>query len=359
MKVFKYFLKLRDFLERKDAGKILGAVVICLLILSGLLSLRVGFLERENQKNLSLLNQSLPGFNNQSPARLKREINNLKAEIISLSTVFFPREKWIKENYDLSILFVEELNNTNQFLKKKAEERQLDFWDLDFPEKLPSESRAAYLLSQLYTIKEVVSLGMELGISFRSIKPEAIEEIEGVAGLLLARNYLELVCPKETLIEFIIQLNDIIPTVCLDSFLIKRLPDKTFRISLSFSNVVLDLAWEDKDIEGLPVVRLDESFSRVSGTLIPILRSKNPFFVTGPKDESLILLEAQSHGPQEPLKPAPRFFYRGDAILKTREVAVIEDTLNQETVFLGRQEKYGDFRLEDFSSEEAILEDID
>lgn len=350
-------IKFKDFLESRNPWKKWLLVGFCLVILSLFLKARVGFLKRENQKNLTLLDKSLPGFSNQSPRQLKQEINGLNAELISLSALFYPKERWLKENYDLSILFVEDLNNVNQALKNKAREKQLDFADLDFPDKLPPESEAIYLLTQLYGLKEVVNLGMDLGINFKSIKPEGIEKIEGLTKLELVRNYLELVCPKETLIEFIIQLNDIIPKVHPDSLLIKS-EDASFKIDLSFSNVVLDLDWKALALKELPIVKLDEPFLKMAQNLTPILRNKNPFFVTRPKDKSQLPSEGKIYATREEGKPVPRFFYRGKAILKTKEVVVIEDTLNKETVFLGLGEKYGNLKLNYFSDEDVILENI-
>ncbi|MBU4186443.1 MAG: hypothetical protein KKC23_09655 [Proteobacteria bacterium] len=37
----------------------------------------------------------------------------------------------------------------------------------------------------------------------------------------------------------------------------------------------------------------------------------------------------------------------------------MEDTLNKETVFLKRQQQYGNFKVVDFSDEELTLENID
>ncbi len=38
---------------------------------------------------------------------------------------------------------------------------------------------------------------------------------------------------------------------------------------------------------------------------------------------------------------------------------MIEDILNQETVFLGLNERIGNFILKDFSNDEAVLKNID
>lgn len=347
----------KDFLKSGNLGKKWLVIGFCLIILSLFIKARVGHLKRANTKNLALLNQALPAFNEQSLTRLKQEIRGLNAELISLSALFDPKERWLKENYDLSILFVEDLNNVNQSLKNKAKAKQLDFVDLNFPEKLPAESEAVYLLAQLYGLKEVVNLGMDLGINFKSIKPKGIKKVEGLAKLVLARNYLELVCPKETLIEFIIQLNDIIPKAHPDSLLIKS-EDSSFKIDLNFSNVILDIDWQDKDIKELPITKLDEPFLEIAQNFTPILRNKNPFFVTAPKEKSQLPSEGKIYVTTEEGKPAPRFLYRGKAILKTKEVVVIEDTLNKETVFLGLQDKYGNLKLTYSSDEDVILENI-
>ncbi|MBU4346855.1 MAG: hypothetical protein KKH29_06005 [Candidatus Omnitrophica bacterium] len=346
-------------LKRKDFWKVWPVFAFCLLLLCWFLKARVEFFKKESQKNLVLLDQILPGFNQESQGRLQQEIGTLKQELLNLSVLFDPKEKWLKEDYDLSILFVEDLSNITQYLKNKTQSKQMDFVDLGFPEKLPSEKEAISLLTQLYGLKEVLELGIDLGIQFESVQPKKIEKPDALSPADLARSYLELDCPKEVLIEFMIQLQDIIPKVCLDSFLIQS-QDNSFEISLAFSNVLLNLDWRKKGKEAISGVRMQKLASQTDEDIISILRSNNPFFVTGPKE----VVSAATGAPEiykieEGEKPTLRFFYRGKVILKGKEAVAMEDTLNKETVFLKRQQQYGNFKVVDFSDEELTLENID
>lgn len=342
-------------LKGKGWLKLWLLAIILLLLLNWFLKLRIEFLNRESQKNLKLLEQTLPGFNEQSLALFKQQIRNLKGKLVAYSMLLHPQERWLKEGYDISILFVDDLNNINQFLKNKASEKKVDFVDLNFPQKLPAESEAANFLSQLHGLKEVLNLGIDLGINFRSIKPESIERVEGLKNVWLARNSLDLVAPKEALAEFMIQLNDIVPRPCVDSLVIKS-EENTFTMTLNFVNVLLNLDL-GKDA-GIPKVKAEDLPSLRLQNFIAILRNRNPFFVPLPKETPQAAANPAAATLSEG-KASPRFIYRGKAVLKKKEVVVIEDTLNKETVFLGLKERLGNLRVKDFSDEEVILENAE
>jgi len=335
-----------------------GAIIGLSFILGSFLKIQIEVIKKNNSKNTSTLTQVLPGFNSQSPEQLKPEIKNLKVKLAKLYGIFDPKEKWLKKDYDPSIYFVEELGKINQILKTKSVERQVNVPELKFKEKLPLEPEAFYLLSQLYGLKEVISLGMDYNINFKSINPLGIEELSGASGVKLAKSRIELTCPAQSLIEFILQLNEIVPRPCTESFSLKS-QDSIFQIILTLNHIVIGLAGERAkeefyaSTEGLKEQspETEQSFSR-------ILRSNNPFFVPAQKEEPLSG-QAQAAVKTEKPKQISRFLYRGKATLKSKEVVVIEDTLNQETIFLAQGEKIDNFILNKFSDDEAVLKNLD
>jgi len=353
---FDYKIKLNQLKLNKYYFIWVGAGVALLLILAWILNNQVNILKGKNLKNTATLNQALPGFTSNSLEKFQQEVKNLKIQIVKLSSIFDPKEKWFKEGYDMTIQFVEELGKANQTLKAKAIDKQINYPELGFKEKLPSESEAYYLLSQLYDLKEVVSLGMDYNINFKNISPLGVEELPELSGIKMAKTSIELSCPAQNLIEFIIQLNEIVPKPYIESLLLKS-QESSFEMNLTLSSIVLDVDMDWKDKQQVYSLKIKEPLPETEQNSIRILRSNNPFLITLPKEipkpqesEALSKADKSSEG--------PRFLYQGKATLKAKEVIVIEDTLKQETVFLGQGEKIDNFILKEFSDDEAVLRNI-
>ncbi len=335
-----------------------AAVLITLLLISGcILTIRANALKKNNLKDLATLNEAWEGFNNQSIGQLEKEIKGIKKDILRLKGYFDPKEKWLKKEYDLSIYFAEELVKANQFLKAKAEEKHVDFIDLGLKEKIPSQIEASYLLSQLYGLKEIVNIGMNYSINFKSINPIGLEKPAELPQIKQVKSQLELSCPVEAFAEFIIQLNGLIPRPDIKSLSLKKSEDSFLNIQMSLNHIAIALDWEEE--ETLPKqgpASENESLTEA----VRILRTNNPFGVAQIKESSLTTQQAEQQNLDKDKKvQLSRFLYQGKAILKTKEVVVIEDTLNNEVIFLGKGQNYGNFRLKDFSDEKLILENID
>jgi hypothetical protein len=342
--------------NKNAADKYLFAsITCCILLLVGgwLLERRAVTLRQETAENILLLQQALPNFNNQSSDRLTREIGDVKTRLLGLSALFDPKYKWIKKNYDVSIYFVEELGNVKQALKQKAEDKKLPLPDLGFKEKLPSEQEADYLLSQLYGLREVVAKGLDYGIAFQSVNPLGVEEKTGIDGVKTVKSRLQLRCPAETMIEFIIKLNEIVPKVCFNSLSL-TLKDSSYDIDATLEQVSIDM-----DLSGMPEIKTAAQIQEITGNqdvdFVRTLRSNNPFFVPS---APAVPPEAAAESPK-PKTPPVRFIYRGQATLKSKPVVVIEDLLTQETVFVGLNEKIGDFTLINFSDSQITLHAAD
>ena len=343
--------------ERKNnlARRLMVGLVACGLLAAAGLFLRAatGALKKENASNLKALGDVLPGFNKNSVVDLQQEIEGLKAELLGLSAAFDPKYKWVKKDYDLSIYFVEEVGKARQFLKSKAEEKRLTNPDLGFKEKLPSESEAASLLTQLYGLKEVIALGLNDGANFKSVNPYAEQPQSPMPQVKILKSTAGLSLPAETLIDFIIQLNEIIPKVCFESLSVKS-EGAFFSVDMTLAHVLIDADVNARE-QAPPSAPIKDVAASSRGDFARILRNKSPFFIP-PKPEISV-----SEGTEEvsrPAKPAVRFIYRGKAKLKNKEVVVIEDTLKQETVFLGKGEKIEDLVLNDFSDNRIILQNI-
>jgi len=342
--------------NKNAAHKLLSVSIVCciILLLGGwLLEKRADSLKKSTAQNLSLLQQALPNFNNQSSGCLTQEISDIKTRLLGLSALFDPKYKWIKKNYDVSIYFVEELGNVKQALKQKAQDKQLPLPELGFKEKLPSEQEADYLLSQLYGLREVMSVGLDYGINFKTINPLGVEEKTGIEGIKTVKSRLELRCPAETMIEFIIKLNEVVPKVCFDTLSL-TLKDSAYDMDMTLEQVSIDM-----DLNGMPELKTPAQIQEITGKqdadFIRTLRSNNPFFIPA---APAIAAPAAGESPK-PKKPPVRFIYRGQATLKSKPVVVIEDALTQETVFVGLNEKIADFTLVNFSDAQITLKAID
>jgi hypothetical protein len=350
------------YLSKKNPLFLLGLIAGFSLLISGIfLSGRIAGLKKKSLQNTATLDKFLPGFNEKTPGHLGQEIGSLKAELADLFNTFDPKESWKKGDYDLAIYFVEQLDKVNQFLKLKAQEKGLTSPNLGFTEKLPSETDAVYLLSQLYGLKRTVSLGMDYGINFTSVNPgiSAVQELEGLSGMKLIKSRIELVSPIQSLIEFIIELTQAVPVVSIESFSLSS-KDSSYQIDLMLGHIVIPVTlaellspFELAQNEQGQIMPLLKRFSLEEQNFIYILRSNNPFFIAQPKQTAAVSPET---GEQKPLV---RFFYRGGAILKSKEVVVIEDALNQEVRFLAPGERIDDYILVDAKDDKIILKKAD
>ena len=353
--------------QKKEGFKVRSAlflagtvIAVSLFTLGIFLSGWIKVVKNNNLKNLDTLNKALPDFNNQTFLEFQREVAGLEMEAIGLSNIFDPKYKWIKKDYDLSIHFIEELGRANQSLKIKAQEKGLNYTALDFKEKLPSEKEAVYLLNQLYGLKEVIGLGMDYGVNFKTVSPLEVEELKEAEGLKQAKSRIELSCPPQGLIDFIIGLNEVVPKVCFQSLALNS-QETAFNLALTLNHLIVDSGIVD-NLEISKSGRVDECSMTIlkevalkQENFIYTLRSSDPFFVSLAQQKEA----AASGQTQEAPQPLTRFYYRGKAVLRSKEVVVIEDILNQETVFLGLNERIGNFILKDFSNDEAVLKNID
>ena len=330
----------------------LGFIGLFWLILAFVLSSCIAKLTKGNIKNLAALNQSLPGFNVQTLSELKEEIKESEEHLLALAYLFDPPDKETKKDYDPAIYFVDELSKTNQFLKLKAVSKGMSYPDLGFKEALPDEQEAKYLLRQLYALKEVVSRGMDCGVNFISIIPQPIEDLGIFNGIKAAKTRIEFISAAPALMEFIIQVSEIVPLDSVESILLSSSGNSSFKVEMTLSYTVIDTDWKEKEIHFTPLNIRDAFASQEK--FINILRVSNPFSLAlppGAQEE----LPAQAGVPAEKLA---RFLYRGKAALQTKEVAVIQDTLSQETVFLAWQGKIGDFILKELQDLQIILKNI-
>jgi hypothetical protein len=329
---------------------VLGVSLAAGIVLLG----RFNLAKEDLKKSKTALNEALPGLDSSSPELLKDQIRVLKTRLMGFSALFDPKEKWLKADYDPTIYFVEELGTLNQFLRQKSVESNLTFPDIAFKEKLPSEQEAPYLLSQLFGIREVVRIGMEHGIIFRSITPLGIEDLRGVPGIKTARTHMEMSCPASQLMEFLIHLEDAIPKVLAESLTLKSKGD-VFDIDLTMVHIMMELPWKGKKEFLVPESDLKKILPAGTEESIRVLRNISPFVIPRPPE----LAPEVSVAAEPAIPPGPRFIFRGIARLKSKEVVVIEDTLNKTTLFLKKGEKIGSFTVKDFSEKQAVLEDPD
>ena len=121
---------------------------------------------------------------------------------------------------------------------------------------------------------------------------------------------------------------------------------------MTLSHIVIEADWKDKTIPFTPLNIRDVFGSQEK--FINMLRGNNPLSVAVPAETKEELPVQAGEQP----KKLSRFLYRGKAVLKTKEVAVIEDSLSQETAFLALEEKIGDFILKELQDFQIILKNI-
>ena len=325
--------------------------MVCLLFSYAAVRARSRALEKTYSDNNAALHSVMPSFNEGSLKQLKDDVYALKSSIVGLNKIFYPRDSWLKKDYDVSILFVEDLNNINQALKKRAEEKKLNVVSLDFASKLPSGEEAVYLLTQLKGLKGLVNTGLELGGNFSTVKPLAVERVEGVDDVRVIKSFVEGVFPSETAMEFLAQVREIVPKLCLESLSIKT-QESGVILGFTAGNILTDTAWQEK--EHVVAASIRENQQQEIQQAISVIRSTNPFVVIKHVEPPV----PEANKAAQETKPAQRFFYRGKAVLRGVAVAVVEDTLSKETVFLKKEEVYKDFKLNDFTLNEVVIENL-
>jgi hypothetical protein len=131
-----------------------------------------------------------------------------------------------------------------------------------------------------------------------------------------------------------------------------RVDEKSVYVSLRYSTLRVDMPDANAQQGKITVARVpDESYPLGIEGSVSVLRGKSPFVI--PVKQEVI---AEAAAPVEEEKPAQRFFYKGSAVLQKKSVAVLEDSLRGETLFLSAGEKFDVFRLKAFSETEATLE---
>jgi len=222
---------------------------------------------------------------------------------------------------------------------------------LGFKETLPDEKEARSLLKQLYVIRDVVNRGMDDEVNFSSVTPQAMEDLGALSGMKLAKIRIEFTATAPALIDFLIQVSEIVPLDSVEYILVKS-QDSTFKTDMTLGYVVIEADWKEKTITFTPL-NVKEIFSGEE-KIINSLRANNPFYAGKAQEPTGISSKAAAEQPKQP----PRFLYLGKAILKSKEVAVIEDTLSQETIFLAPGERTGDFTLKELKELQIILKNI-
>lgn len=351
-------------LGTKDFWKLFGIGFFCLLVSAWIVSGRLKASSSQIRDNRALLHQTAPGFSRKTIPALKDEITDLQARLYASAVLFNPQERWLRKGYDVSILFVEELNNANEFLKKEAAKMQVEFPEFSFQEKLPNEKEAAQLLTQLYGIREVLNSAIEQGADVIDVKPLKVSESEVFIQGVILPSRLEFRFPHATVTEFLISITGIVPKITIDSLEVKVL-EAYVELIMDFSTVYTDFSFLAEFTQGSAErhssgVVPEESFPAGVEAAISRLRSLSPFAVPVPKEEVIVPgVTTEERPAEQQQKPVQRFLFRGRATLHGKDIAVIEDTLRQETVFLSRGEVYERFILKDFSQEGAILEGSD
>lgn len=344
----------------KDFWKLFGVGMLCLLLCAWVLRARLAPMAAEDSQNRLMLDEAAGGFNESTTDVLRGDIEALKARIFAGAGLFNPQQRWLRKGYDVSILFVEELNNANEFLKREAQKMQVEFPGVSFTEKLPGEDDAVMLLTQLYGIREVAYRAIKLGADIIDIKPLKADEEDAFASAVILPATIELVIPHGTVVELLIGLTGIVPKIQVDAFSGKT-QEEGVEISMTFSTVYTDFGLSEQErsryrSSGVP----DESYPQGIEQAVAVLRSVSPFAVPVRRQELAGLVdETTKKSSPEVIKPRQRFFFRGRASLHGKEVVVIEDTLRQETVFMARGDQHDRFRLKDFSGDGVILESID
>ncbi|MCX5697576.1 MAG: hypothetical protein NTU54_06400 [Candidatus Omnitrophica bacterium] len=352
-------MKVKDVRQTLIMG--LGTLNIVLLVAAIFLAVQIGLMKNNIIRNDEVLKQTYPGFNPRIIPQLRGEIDYVKAELSEACDLFDPQDNSLRKDYDLSIYFVEELSKANRALKQKASDKQLNFSELNFKEKVPSDREASSMINQLHGLEKAVDLGLDYGVNFKSVEPGVTENLDAIPGIRQQKSQMKIMCPGSSIMDFITGVNQAAPYLSFDSFIFS-LKGSYFEADLNVGHTICDRkaldiaqpAEQPKNKTSSPSQAMKELNAKQED-LARILKINNPFMHEGEqKNESKEQPQPSAQQKKEKTDEE-RFFYHGKAILRSKEVAVIEDTENQETIFVARGDNVGNFTLKDFSEDQAVL----
>ncbi len=339
----------------------LGTMNIVLLAAAIFLAIQIGLMKNNILRNDEVLKQTYPGFNPQIIPQLRGEIDYVKTQLVETCDLFDPKDNSLRKDYDLSIYFVEELSKANRALKQKAQDKQLNFNEFNFKEKVPSDREAYSMINQLLGLEKAVDLGLDYGINFKSVEPGVTENLDAIPGIRQQKSQIKMMCPGSSIMDFITGFNQAVPHLSFESFIF-LLKGSYFEADLNVSHIIcdrkaLDIAQSPEQFKDKAVTpsQAMKELNAKQEDLARILKINNPFKREGEQKNEPREQPQASAQQKEEKKDEERFFYRGKAILRSKEVAVIEDTENQETIFAARGDNVGNFILKDFSDEQAVL----
>ncbi len=337
-----------QLIPKKQVYLILGYICVALGVLWFFLS---GITAKQN-KDYEQLNKALKvqglKLNKDTITNMRKIEDKALLDSAGILEVFDSRqERLIKKGYDASIFFVEELKNITRSLNEKASAKQVQVSALGFKEELPSEADAVYLLKQLYCLQKVILSGIDAGVNFTEISPGALPKKSENEQFILLNSKISFTCQPKDWVEFLSGISSIRPLMLVSSM------SATKTESGLSGNIVLEqLVIDDKlrysgDVKPFNL----DSYYQIEGNYLAALRAANLFFVPPAKEPSNVTEEK----PIESVPVKPRFYYRGKVISRGAPQAVIEDTLNQETLFLGKGAKIAGYIMENITDEEAML----
>lgn len=343
-------------------------VMVSLVLLAVFFKIRIEAIKKASLTQQDALNKVWSGFDSQTLMEAQKENKDLQVQLLALLSIFDVQEGWLEEGRgrDFSIAFIEQLASVTQALKAKAQGKNITMPDLGFKEKLPAnEQDANNLIKQLYGIKEVINLGMDYGINFKFVNPGDFEDVESVSGMRQATTRMQLVCPAQAAIEFVVKLSELAPLVSME-YLSLTLKDNYFDIDLGLSHMVINTemlgipaSYQLSDDNRKYAAGLLKKMSKEQEEFTDVIRSKNPFFVVQAKEAPASKERKQVDVQEPPKETAPKFFYRGKAVLQSKEVAVIEDVTAGQSVFCGLGDRIKEYRVSEIYDEKVVLQKID
>jgi len=313
------------------------------------LSYKIKIIDKSKQSIVNSISPQCYGVEREDLEEFKSRVKTLEQRLLGLVQLFDPVRRQYPQGYEVSLYFVEQLQKAEESLKLKAKNRGLKFLGFGFKDELPSEKEAVFYLKQLDVLEVLIDTGLDHDIDFESINPQEgadqkDEDIDFVR--LLIR--LEFVITPSHFVEYVSKINEMVPLLNIKSLKAEEVKDKLV-VSLLLEQLHSAAEWRNKKL----IEPIDKNeIIKGSEDYLSILRGTNPFFQVKSELIETTTLKASS---KEGLGKKERFIFRGSAVFREKPVAVIEDTLNKETLFISKGEYIADFQLREFSRDNAIL----
>lgn len=316
---------------------------LALLLLLGF-SFKAGSLKKENVKLMKKIGEPVSEKNLE---KLKLETESMERKILFFLNLYSKKKEEIPE-VNKRLYFAQKASELQKRLKRRAELNLVKAPLFEFSSELPAEKEVDIFLKDLEILEEVVNLGIKENLDFEKINLLKTEDVGEVPLLKKIGVEISLGGKKSNVFSFLDSCLENLLFLDIEELILSEEAEKIL-VYLKPVSLILSSKFAQEVNKELKPFNFS-SFLRVKKSVrTKFLNNK----IWGESPEFKKSLKKEATGQRQ-----ERFYYRGLAVLKGKEVVVIEDASSGDFLFLALGQKIGEYKLKDFTPEEITLESL-